>query len=260
MSTYFWLDNGSTTIAFDDEVSELEISGNSRDYKAVEITGTDGGTITGYGTYSPKTITISRKETKGSAGTAWNTARNTFMSWLTTPATTDLYFYLLSGEGTLTVGGKVYPQKIGGDKYKYYGISETREFTLLLPQGYLENINASTGSSAIADDSEHTVSITNSGLLDVPAVLSFTPTGAETMFQCQTADNFGFRLEGNFSSGVKVSYDTADGSLTIGGVAQNALQYLTAGSVFKLLPGTNSVYVQCSGAGSFDYSFKTRYI
>lgn len=261
MATQFWLDNGSTTLSFDSNVTDLEIGGSERAYKVTDFAGSNGGYITGFGTYSPKTISISRKE-KAESGdaTAWNSLRNDFMSWITTPATTELYLYILNGEGTLTTKGRVYPKKIGSDKYKFYMISEMRKFDFILPVGYMQDTSSSSGSEAVVGASESTFTVANDGILDTPSIFTYLPTGAETSFQCEIADDFGFRLEGNFSSGVLISYDTSDGSLEIGGVAQNPNQFLTGGGIFTLAPGSQSVYVTCSGAGTFGYQFYERYI
>jgi phage-related protein len=103
------------------------------------------------------------------------------------------------------------------------------------------------------------VSIANNGIWDTPIQLKYTPTANETLFQVRKTDNFGIRLEGSFNAGEQIIYDTSDNTLTIDGTEQNLAQFRTGGSVFNIDPGTNDIYVQCSGAGTFAYEFNERY-
>lgn len=263
---FFWLYDGTNTLELDSVVNGLTLGGSKRNFEVIEFAGTNGGSIRGFGNYQPKTIIVTRKEIAESGdSTAWNSRRNDFMLWFTAPAYKIIWFYVKNGEGTLTLRTRVYCQEIDQDSYKYYRITESeRAFKLISPDGFFENVTATDNSStplAIVDNTENTVAITNAGNIECPCIFYFTPTANQTSFQVKLADGYGFKLEQTyFLAGKEIKYNTLDGSLYIDNVLQNPLQFLTAGSIFQLPPGAVNIYVTCSGAGSFEYEFYTRYI
>ena len=261
---YFWLYDGSTTYSLDDNVISLTIGGVSRNYEVVQFAGGDGGHITGDGNLASNTITFSRKNKLDStSSTAWNAARNTLISWFTKAKSTDLYLRIRNGEDTKTYETLIKPVTKGDVQFNTLGITNAETFDFVSEWGYFQIITGSetTDTLAITGSTEQTLSVTNAGNIETPIECNFTPTGAESLFQVTLADSFGFRLEKtNFAAGVEIKYTTADGKLYFDDIEQKASQYLTGGSVFKIPPGTFNLYILCSGAGSFDYSFKERVI
>jgi hypothetical protein len=261
---YFWLYDGTNTYSLDDNVVSLVIGGVNRNYEVKNFAGADGGYITGDGNLTTNTISFSRKNRLDStSSTAWNASRNTLISWFTKAKTTDLYLRILNGEGTATYETKIKPMKKGDVQFSTLGITNAESFDFTSEWGYFQIITGSetTDTLAITGSTEQTLEVTNSGNIETPIECNFTPTGAESLFQVTLADSYGFRLEKtNFAAGVEIKYTTADGKLYFDDVEQKASQYLTAGSVFKIPPGTFNLYILCSGAGSFDYSFKARII
>jgi hypothetical protein len=67
-------------------------------------------------------------------------------------------------------------------------------------------------------------------------------------------------LQGNFFAGTEITYNTESGALTIAGQSVDPTLYLSAGSVFNVQPGSQSIYVTCSGAGTFEYEFNELYV
>lgn len=258
----FWLqDQDSNILNLDNSVQMISLGGNSRNYKIVDYAGAPGGAIRGFGNPGPKKFKVSRKE-KAESGdiTAWNSRRNDYLKFFTLSRYKKLWLYVRDGEDTFTVRTEVIVDKIGDDSYKYYRITDNvKSISLISPKGLFENITASTGSQAIPDATEQTVTITNNGIWETPAIFSFTPTGAETLFQVKLTDEYAFRIEGSFTAGSIISYNTADNSLTIGGLDANSAQYITGGSVFNVPPGQDDIYVLCSGAGLFAWSYNERY-
>jgi hypothetical protein len=259
---YFWLYDGTNTYSLDDNVVSLVIGSVNRNYEVKNFAGADGGYITGDGNLSTNTISFSRKNRLDStAGTAWNAARNILINWFTKTKSEDIYLRILNGEGTDTYETKIKPFNKGDIQFTTLGITNAESFEFVSEWGYFQKITAETDTLAITDNTEHSLSVTNGGNIETPIECNFTPTGAESLFQVTLADSYGFRLEKtNFAAGVEIKYTTADGKLYFDDVEQKASQYLTAGSVFKIPPGTFYLYILCSGAGSFDYSFNEREI
>lgn len=263
---YFWLYDGTNTLDIDATVNGLSLGGSKRNFDVIEFAGSNGGSIRGFGNYQPKTIIVTRKErAEGTDATAWNSRRNDLMKWFTRPAYQTIYFYVKDGEASNTLRTRVYCQELDQDSYKYYRVTENeRAFKLISPTGYFENVTANTNALsplAITSNTEQTITFTNNGNIECPLLCQFTPTANETSFQVNLAEGYGFKLEETyFLAGQEIIYDTSNGGLTINGAAQSPLQFLTAGSIFQIPPGSVTLYITCSGAGSFEYSFNERYI
>ena len=256
--------DGTNTYSLDDNATSLTIGGVSRGYEVVEFAGADGGHIIGNGNLATNTITFGRKNRIDStSNSAWNADRNTLISWFARAKTTDLYLRIQNGEETKTYETLIKPISKGNFQLTNIAISNAESFEFVSEWGYFQIIAGSetTDTLAITGSAEQSLEITNAGNIEAPIECNFTPTGAESLFQVTLADSFGFRLEKtNFDAGVEIKYTTADGKLYFDDVEQKASQYLTEGSVFKIPPGTFDLYIRCSGAGSFDYSFKERVI
>jgi hypothetical protein len=256
----FWLSDGTNTLELDDNIQEMSLGGNKRNYKTKPFLGASGGFIRGFGTLSSKTLKVARKErVEGSDITAWNSRRNVFQSWFTRPRHQDIYFYMQNGEQTLELRALCYAMRLPEDKYKNYRISDMREFLIEIPRGFLESTTSSTGSQAVIAGN-NTVTVNNNGLLELPIIAKFTPTAQESLFSAKIADKFGFVLQKiNFSAGVEIAYNTGNNTMTIGGLTQKVSQFLTNGGVFNLPPGETDLIVNVSGPGTFSYTFEERY-
>lgn len=261
---WFYNDTTSTTYNLDDNVINLNLGGVKRNFTIAEYAGADGGHLKGDGSYRSNIITISKRNiSDATSDTAWNANRNTINKLLTIPKSNMLYLYIRNGEDTKTYRTRVIPMDRGAETWGYLTITDPVSYNFRSLWGYLEIIPGSetTDTLAITGSTEQTLSVTNAGNIETPIECNFTPTGAESLFQVTLADSFGFRLEKtNFAAGVEIKYTTADGKLYFDDIEQKASQYLTGGSVFKIPPGTFNLYILCSGAGSFDYSFKERVI
>jgi len=213
------------------------------------------------GHYDDRTIKVSMIFSNTTGNTTWNSTRNDFFEWINTANWDNLWFYIKHNDGTTITRTRCYPSPSSSEKYNYIKVSEAMTFEFLCPKPYFTNTTASTGTKAIADSSEHSQAITNNGNLETSIQCKFTPTGTETLFQVELADDYGFRLEKyNFAAAEQIVYDTADGSMTINSLSVNASQYLTAGTIFNLPIGASTLYITCSGAGTFAWSFSERYI
>jgi hypothetical protein len=261
---FFWLqDDDSNTLDLDDTVQELTLGGNGRGFSVISYLGANGGSIRGWGSYTAKEFIVSRKEKAETGdGSAWNSRRSDFIKWFTRPRYKNIWLYIRNGEDTFTVRTKVFCEEIPDDKYKFYRISDSRAFKLISPSGVFEDITATTGTEVFATSVIRSeIAVINGGTIDAPAIFSYTPTATSVVFKVTLYDNFGFTLTvTDINSGDKISYNTANGSLTIAGVTRNPAQFLTSGSLFNLQAGESNIYVSASEAGTFDYSFNARYI
>lgn len=260
----YWLyldDDSSATLDLDDEINELTLGGNKRRFKFLDYAGQSGAAVRGFGSYGKKSFLVTRiDKVEGSDVTAWNSRRNDFMQHFTTPAYKTQYLYCKDGENSLTLRTRVYCEEIPADKYKNYRITDKRTFKVVSPSGVWESTTATTDTLAITGSAEQQLSITNSGILECPMTINFTPTAAETSWRVKIFEGWGIRFSGTFAAGVQVSYNMKTGKMTIGGAEVNAAIYIAAGSAFQLPSGTTTAYIKCSGAGSFSYSFNARYI
>jgi hypothetical protein len=251
----------SNTLDLDANVTEITLGGNKRRYKFLDYAGQSGAAVRGIGSYSKKTFMVSRVE-KAESGdlTAWNSRRNDFMNYFTLPVYTNQWLYLIDGESSLTLRTQVYIEDIPPDKYKYYRISDKRSFKVTSPSGIWENTSSTTGSTAITGSDEQQVAITNSGMIETPLTIAFTPTAAVTEWRVNIAEGYGIKFSGTFAASKKVEYNMKTGKLTIDSAEVTAANYINSGSPFLLPRGSNTLYFKASGAGTFEHSYVTRYI
>lgn len=258
---YFWISNGTTTLNLDDYVSSLEVGGLKRNFNVEDFAGTNGGYLKGIGNFSPRKLKFQKIErAEGTDGTAFNSRRNDFMAFFLKPFWEDWYFYIKDGEGTSTYRTLCYCTDIDSDKYKYVRISDDKKFEIILPNPVFESTTVNSTNVAITGSNEQTVTITVGGNTDANPIYSFTPTAAETSFQVSSSEGWKWRLDGTFALGVQISFNMGNGELTIGGAVVDLTSYLIAGSPFPLVCGTNTIYVKCSGAGTFNYSYSNRIV
>lgn len=256
----FWLSDGTNTLELDNNIQEMTLGGNKRNYKVVPFAGAAGGFIRGFGTANSKKFIVRRKElAEGGDSSFYNSRRNDYLSWFTRPAYEEIYLYVRDGEDSFTVRTRVYVENIGSEKFSFVRITDMRDIALISPKGLFENITASTDTEAITGSSAQNVSFTNLGTWETPIILKFTPTANETLFNVELADQFGVNLSGQFLAGKEIAYNTADNSLTIDSETQNTGQFLTSGGSFNIPPGDVTLKVQTSGPGSFSYEFNERY-
>jgi hypothetical protein len=164
------------------------------------------------------------------------------------------------GEDAKDLKTRVYPTDFGDEAMSHYNKIDDRTIKFIAPSGVWQNDNSSTGSEAITGSVAQTVTITNNGNVECPAVFKFTPTSNETSFKVKLVNSYEFTLAGTFTAGVEIKYDMKDNKFYINSIEYQTSQFLTNGSVFMLPPGSNSVEVTCSGAGTFAYEFNERYI
>lgn len=256
-----WFDNGSTTYDIDENIISVTLGNTARNFRTEPFLGATGGVIKGFGTYSPRTIELSRTERIRTGDiTAWNTERNALMGFMSVRPDTTLYFYMRDGENLIDLRSRVYPSEIGAEKFKNYNKIEERTIKLLWPAGVWEDSNSSSGSEEITDSTTQTVSITNSGNVECPVRYGFTPTGAETSWKVKLVNSYEFTLAGTFTAGTALAYDTDDNQFYVNNVEFQTSQFLTSGSIFQLPPGTSSLNVTCSGPGTFTWLFNERYL
>lgn len=258
---FYWLDDESSTYALDSNAYNINLGTPKRRYSLKEYVGAHGGYIQGTGLYETREIRIDVRFTNVGGNNTWTTTRNNLWNWINKAKHETLWLYIKHNDDSTETRVRVYPTPSGSEIYDFINVSKEFGIRFLCEKPYFQNTTASTGSETVTDSSEHTFSINNTGKLETSCQFKFTPTADATSFQVEIANNYGFTLEKvSFPAGSQIVYDTANGALTIGGVSYNARQYLTSGSIFNLPIGTNSVYVTCSGAGTFAYTFYTRWI
>lgn len=259
----FWLqDDDSNTLELESNVPVLTLGGTTRSYKVDNYAGAPGGILRGFGTPAAKKFKFTRREkTEDGDNNAWNSRRNAFLRWLTFPKWKNLWLYIRNGEDTFTVKTQVYISKVGDEKYKYIKVSDDRTIELISPSGLFKKTTANTDTLAITGSTSQSLAVTNNGTWEASIQCKFTPTADQTLFSVWIADSYGFILEKtSFPASEQIVYDTDDNSLTIDGETQLLSQYLTGGSIFNLPAGSSTLYIQCSGAGSFAYSYYERYV
>lgn len=258
-----WLyinDGSSDTLELDEKSNEVVLGGNKRAFKIEEFAASNGGYLRGIGNYSAKEISITRRE-KAENGdtTAWNSRRHDFEKFFTLPPYKDLYFYMLDGEGTTTVRTKIVPIKLPEDKYKNYRISDDRDYKCKSITGIWESINSSSGTVAITGSAEQNTSVTNDGIVEAKTIFYFTPTAGETSWEVKLNEEYGFLISGVFNAGEQIEFNMNTGILKINNAITEATSYLTK-SPFLIPPGTSTLYVTCSGAGTFGYQIYERWV
>jgi hypothetical protein len=250
---YYWFYDGTNTLTIDDNFLELSVSQVSRKYKVIEYAGRNGGQIRGFGSYSPRTVSVTRKDRKTSTSeTAWNNLRTQFMTWMTKPKTTTVWFYVKDSDTAVEYRMQVYPESVGADKYsRHFSLSDPKAYNFLAPSGVLERTSATTTNYSYTGPGSESFTVTNGGTVETFPVIKVTPSADATFIDVKIADNFGVRLQKtNFNSGEQVVYDCSDNSMTIDGTAVLTRQYLTAGSAFFLQAGSNTVYIESDAAAS----------
>lgn len=258
----FWLSDDSTTLDLGDNVHTISLGGNNRNFNVVEFANSNGGYLRGVGNYSPKKFTFTRDDyiTTSAEQHPFNSQRNTFMKWFTRSFTTYVYLNMAYSTDLITLRTKVYPTKLPEDEFANNWVRDFgREFEVISPSGIWETTTQITTSVTISSSNEQEITITNNGVIECAPIFSFTPSTGCSVFQVKMADNFGFRLEATFSSGVQISYYMNTGILTIGGAEVDVSNYLILGSPFLFPAKTTSIFVTaCNGV--FEYSFPLRYI
>lgn len=256
---YYFLDDETNTLDLDSTFFTVNLGTPRRRYSIIPFGGSNGGYINGTGLYESREIVITTRYTSTNINT-WTSTRNNLFDWINKAKWEEVNFKIKFDDDSTIVKTRVYPSPANAEVYNFIRVSERVSFRFLCEKPYFENVTGTTGSQAIPDNSTQTVNIDNTGKYETSAKFKFTPTGNETLFQVELANNFGFTLGGSFNAGVQVVYDTGNNSLTIGGVAFNALQFLTSGGPFNMPVGAVDYFVTTSGPGSFAYEFNERYV
>jgi hypothetical protein len=258
----FWLSDDSTTVDLGDNVKSIKLGGSERAFNVVEFARTNGGFLKGIGNYSPKSFSFTRDDyiTTSDEQHAWNSQRNTFIKWFTKPVYKDLYLNMSYSTDSLTLRQLVYPVKIPEDSFdRTWNKNFDRSFELVSPSGIWETTTNTTGSIAMTSTNEQEITITNDGTVECAPIFTFTPTSTGAIFQVKLSEEYGFRLEGTFSSGVELSYNMSNGIFKISDAEVDVTNYITAGSPFLYPITATSVFVTAS-SGVFGYSFPRRFI
>jgi hypothetical protein len=259
MATHYQLYDGTNTYNLDSNAKVISFGYPGRINNFVQYAGGNGAVYRGFGRYTNRQISITFRF-RESPVPIGSSDRQTLVRFLTLPSSTDLWLRrLLSDESTWTKI-KVYPQLKANEVYNTMKISDRITINFETEKAFFEAESSTTGSSAISDSTEHNVSITNGGDVDCPLQIKFTPTVNETRFKVTNSDGNGIILGGAFNAGDQVVYDTSDNTMTIAAIDQTPQNYIVNGSPFTIPTGTNDVYVTCSGAGTFAYSFEARYL
>lgn len=258
---FYYLYDGTNILNLDAKAYKIDLGTPKRRYSISPYAGAHGGYVKGQGLYGTREIKITLRFHNKGGNNTWNATRNDLFNYINKMKHENLWFYILHNDDSTSTKVRIYPSPANSEVYNYILVSEPMGFKFLCKYPYFQNTSASSGSESVTDNSQHIFSINNTGKLETSCQFKFTPTGDETFFQVELANNHGFTLEKlSFLAGAEIIYDTGNQKLTIGGVEYKTSQYLTSGSIFNLPIGSNNVYVTCSGAGSFDYSFNTRFI
>lgn len=260
---YLWIYDATNdeTLNLDSICRNINLGGNKRSFDIVEFAGADGGYVKGYGNYSPKTYKIGRIEYKEAGDVHfWNSRRDDCIKFFTKPPYVSLYLYMKNGENDATYRTPIVCTDIADLDMKNMISSGDYLITLVAYEGFLTKTTATTDSLSITSSSAHILSITNNGLIECAPTFNFTPTGTEESYAVKLGESYGFLLEGTFTAGYEISYNMGTGVLSIGGAMVSLSNYLTKGSRFKIPSGTYTIYITCSGPGSFDYEFYERKI
>lgn len=258
---FYYLYDGTNTLNLDTNFFKIDLGTPKRRYEVREYAGAHGGHIKGTGLYEHREIKIEFRYSNKGGNNTWNSTRNDYFNYINKMKHENLWFYIKHNDDSTITRVRIYPSPYGSEVYNFIEISEKIGYSFFCEKPYFQNILSSTGSQVISDSSQTTVSINNTGKLETSCQFKFTPTSDETSFQVELANSYAFTLEKiSFPANSQIIYNTAGGSLTIGGVSYNPIQFLTSGSIFNLPIGLNNVYVTCSGAGTFAYEFYTRFI
>jgi hypothetical protein len=266
MAYWYLKDRASNTFDLGNYVKEMQLGSSKRNYNVVENAGSNGGQIKGWGNYSPKEFVVIIPLKAGNAdATYMNRARTTINQWFTRASTETINLYIEEGDATspITKYTRVYCTELGTEKFNCQrGIIE-KQYKLLSPSGYFINASAKSYNATITDSTTYELSVVNAGDIEVPVLVSFTPTANETLFQCELYDGFGFQISATYFNATEaVIYNTANNVMTISGQSVNTTNYLTGGSVFSLPVGTQTLYIKTSGLGStaINVTFYERFV
>jgi len=120
-------------------------------------------------------------------------------------------------------------------------------FSFQMETAYFQNIDDTSSTLSPASTAMETLSVTNSGILSTPPIITFTPSVAFTLLQVEIASGYGFRLESSFNAGQEIIFDCQTGIVTIQGEEVTGIQ--TGGSSFSLPSGTSTLNIYaCQGA------------
>jgi hypothetical protein len=258
---YYYLYDGTNTLNLDANMYKVNLGTPRRKYVIRKYAGSHGGKVQGTGLYEPRQIKVETRFSNVGGNNTWDSNRSDLWAWINRAKQDNLWFYIKHNDDSTITRVRCYPTPSGSEIYSFINVSERFGIRFVCDVPYFEKTTATTGSETVTDSSQNTFTITNGGDLETSCKFKFTPTADETSFQVELASNFGFTLEKvSFLAGQQIIYDTGNGQLTIAGSEYNPVQILTSGGVFNLAPGSNSVYVTCSGAGTFAYEFSERYI
>ena len=254
--SYYYFQDGITSAQYvlDSNAASVTMPDVTRLWN-VANTYSDGAAITGPGSYEAGVISMTLYFKQGLSQAAFNANRFAVTAWIGQPKTNPLYFYV--NTGTMVVGGQVYPVSKSGESYTNFRTSSEVTLTWQMVKGYFQRTTPSSVTQAITSTAMAAVSLTNSGVIRTTAVISFVPISTCTLIQVQSSTNYGFRLQGTFSSGHTYSMDCSTGIVTDNGVINNGI--LTSGSLFYLDPGANTLSVW-AGPGTLTANWYERYI
>ena len=261
MSDFLWLSDLSDTLVLDSRVISCTLGGSVRKLSKSNYSGASGIKIKGTGNYSAKTFIFSVKEkTEGADFNFWNSRRNDFIKWTTRPITDTIYLYMNNGEDDTELRIKIQFEEIPDDKFTFLKTSETKSYKAISESAFWEKSTTTSDTEAITGSSEQSMTFTVGGTIPASPIFSFTPTADQTSFRVRTYDNYLFQLSGTFYAGVSINYHMKTGRLYLGTSEVKASSYLSKGSNFNLPIGSNTIYIKCSGAGTFGYEYNERYL
>lgn len=256
---YLQVSGEGTTFDIDTEAIQITFPGVSRAFSKSDLF-SDGSAIFGSGAFQTGKIIFTKKFKKSGTGTAWNSLRTAVMRYLGLPKWKILYFYLVESTGIVTMRVRVWPISRGDEQYSSLVISNEMSFAFQMEKAYFEEVTETSTTKVLTTSAPgvyETLTVTNNGIINTPPVIKFTPSVACSLFQVELATDYGFRLESSFLAGVEITYDCRTGMATVGGLTVNGI--LTAGSVFTLEPGTNTLYIYAA-AGAFEVEHYERFI
>jgi len=256
---YFKIDGEAQTLDIDTEAISINFPSPARSWEKIDLAN-NSAYIRGDGSFITSEISFMKKFTQNAsttATTAWNSFRAAIMRWLSVSRYKTLYFYIVSGDGD-TLRARVVPSKSSGESYRSLNISSEITMTFIMVDGFFEKVTATTTTKTLISSTLETQVVNNLGVISTPPIFTLTLTATCDLFQVQLGEDYGFRLEfSTWSSGNVISYNCRNGVLTVNGNIETGL--LTAGSVFNLEPGNNTLYIYAA-QGSLDISINERYL
>lgn len=264
MSNYFYLKNETTSETLDlgTTVTELSFGGNKRNFNLNEFGSINGAYISGFGNYSPKkfSVVIPLRRASGN-NTYFDLTRSTLLQWFCKATTDQIYLYVLTGDisSPKTLRTRVYCTNLSDEKIKNYHVTE-KTIELISPSGVFVNTTITTYSVNIVSTGLHTLTVTNSGNIECPFILTYTPSVAATYAIILQYDNTGFKIAGTFPVSLEAIYNEDTGVFSIGGTEYNLADFLTNGSCFNLAPGAQTLNIYASNDGTIEIEFYEQFI